>query len=576
MHRSHGSNANAAVPQRPASRRTHGRTALRAVSMVLALALLAAGCTSKSTSNSTTTPSGSTALGGKTLTNTSAPATGNLDSITWNLTAGEPTTLDYVKAGDYSPDTVISNLCDYLLRQNPDFSLSPSLAEKWTQPNPKTLIFEIRHSVKFWDGKPLTAADVAYSLNRNMDPAAQPVNGSFYVNVSSIEQTGPYEVTVHFSKPDELFLKEMATVSGGVAEEAYMKAKGKDYGTAKGGVMCSGPFSLKAWNPGSDIVLQKNPNYWDPNYMPKVNTVDVKFIVDTNTITSALLSGELDGTYEVPPVALPQLQSATDGTLNYGPSLAMTYLLPGSTTGPMSNPDLRNALSMAIDRQAIASSIYNDASVPNKTLTPPTAWGTDAAANAVYKSAYDALPALTPDLTTAKNLVQQNASLASQPIALALLAGDQTEVQLASVVQQAASSIGLNIKLKEMQPLDFSNLFYLPQYRKGIDLIVTKGYLDVTDQLDYLGFFWGPDAFFNYSGFSNPTMENQITQARSTYDPVARANLLVKAQATYSKNMVVIPIVNGVEISFMNKRITGAPTSFAYIFLPSFATIGAP
>ena len=126
----------------------------------------------------------------------------------------------------------------------------------------------------------------------------------------------------------------------------------------------------------------------------------------------------------------------------------------------------------------------------------------------------------------------------------------------------------MDVKLKEMQPLDFSNVFYLPQYRKGIDLIVTKGYLDVTDQLDYLGFFWGPNAFFNYSGFSDPTMEDQITQARSTYDPVARANLLVKAQATYTKGMVVIPIVNGVEITYMNNRITGAPTSFAYIFLP--------
>ena len=554
------------------------QTALRSASLLLALAVAAVACTSKSTSNPT--PSGSGSGGGittgKTLTDTSPPATGTLDTITWDLPTGEPTTLDYAKAGDYSPDTIVSNLCDYLLRQNPDFSLSPGLAERWTRPDPKTLVFEIRKGVKFSDGHPLTAADVTYSLQRNMDPKVQPVNGSFFINVSSIEQTGPYEVTVHFSKPDELFLKEMATVSGGVAEAAYMKAKGKDYGTAKGGVMCSGPYELKAWNSGSDIVLQKNPNYWDPAYVPKVATVDVKFIVDTNTITSSLLSGEIDGSYEVPPVSLPQLETNAAGKLYFGPSLASLFVNPASTTGPMANADLRTALSMAIDRSALASTIYNGAAIPTKTLTPPTAWGPDPAPKAVYQAAWDALPGFAPDVAGAKALVAKHSSLASQPVTLALLAGDQTEVQVASVIQQAASSIGMNVKLKEMQPLDFSNLFYLPQYRKGIDLVVTKGYLDLADQLDYLGFFWGPDAFFNWTDYKNATMEGQIDQARSTFDPLARANLLVKAQATYTKATVVIPLLNDNEITFMNNRITGAPTSFAYIFLPSFAMIGAP
>jgi peptide/nickel transport system substrate-binding protein len=556
----------------------HARGRVSIAALLLAVAVTAAACTTDSSSGSTSTAtsSGGIPTGSKALTSTSPPATGTLDSITWNLPTGEPTTLDYAKAGDYSPDTLISNMCDYLLRQNPDFTLSPALATKWSNPDPKTLVMEIRQGVTFWDGKPLTAADVVYSLQRNMDRTVHPVNGSFFDNVSSIEQTGPSEVTVHFSKPDELFIKEMATVAGGVAEAAYIKDKGSDYGTAKGGVMCSGPFQLSAWNAGSNIELEKNPDYWDPAYTPKVTSVDIKFIVDTNTLTSGLLSGEIDGSFEVPPVSIPQLESAGVGTLYYGPSLAFLDLAPASKDGPMGNPELRSALSMVIDRQAIASTIFNGAATPNKTMTPPTAWGSDPAATPVYQEAWDALPGFEPDVEGAKAIVAKYPSLASQPITLALLSGDQTEVQVASVVQQAAQSIGLKVQLKELQPLDFSNLFYLPQYREGIDLVITKGFLDVADQLDFLGYFWGPNAFFNWTGFTDKTMESKIDQARSTFDAAERASLLVEAQATYMENMILIPLLNDHEITFMNDRITGAPTSFAYIFLPSFATIGAP
>ena len=157
--------------------------------------------------------------------------------MTWDLPRGEPTTLDYAKAADYSPDMMISNMCDYLLRLTPDWKIKPGLAESWSNPNPTTWIYNIRSGVKFWDGHPLTAADVVYSLQRNLDPKVQPVNGGFFAYVKAIKETGPLQVTVTFKQPDELFNKEMATIAGGITEKAYAEAKGTSFGTAKGGVM---------------------------------------------------------------------------------------------------------------------------------------------------------------------------------------------------------------------------------------------------------------------------------------------------------------------------------------------------
>ena len=239
------------------------RALLPAAAAVLALA--AAACSSGgSAAPAAGASGGASAAPAAALVATSPAAAGSLDTLTWDLPTGEPTTLDYVKAGDYSPDTVISNLCDSLLRLNPDFSFGPNLATSWRYGSGhKTLTFTLRSGVKFWDGHPLTAGDVAYSLLRNMNAKNSPVNGAFFANVTSITATGPHTVVVRFRHPDELFIKEMATVAGDVAEEQFVKARGSRYGTAQGGVMCSGPFELAKWSPGQSITLTANPHYWN-------------------------------------------------------------------------------------------------------------------------------------------------------------------------------------------------------------------------------------------------------------------------------------------------------------------------
>ena len=298
----------------------------------------------------------------------------------------------------------------------------------------------------------------------------------------------------------------------------------------------------------------------------------VKFISDTSTLANALLSGEIDGAYEVPTTSIPALKSASDGKLYFGPSLKVYELFPAGTTGPMANPQIRRALSMAIDRAAIANKVFSGAAIPNKTLTPATVW--DPEALSIYKAAWDALPSLAPDVAAAKQLVAGQPGTTT-PIVLACLAGSQTDLETASIIQQAGAMIGLNIRIKQLQPLDFSNFFYVPQYRKGINLAVTSGYLGGADPLDYIGYFFGPAAFFNMINYHNPTVLKDVTLARETFDPIKRAQLITQAQKIYMHDEIVIPLENDDEVLFMNNRLTGAVTSFAYLYLPSLATIGA-
>lgn len=551
------------------------RCGLSALAVLAAVLVTACGGTSQGSKGSATsgTESGSP-RSSVPLTNSAPGGTHPLHAITWDLPNGEPTTVDPVKSGDYGPYTITSNLCDDLFRMNPNFSQSPELAQSYSyRDGRKTLVLNIRHGVKFWDGHPVTAADVAFSLQRNMNPSTGSVTGGFFTTVSSIDQTGPDQVQIHFKSPDELLIKELATPAGAVVEKAYVQKVGnKAFGTAKGGVMCSGPYELTKWTPGTQIVLTANPHYWDTSLQPKIHQVTVKFISNTSTVTSALESGEINGAYEVPATSVHALRNTSAGKLYFGPSLQVVELAPASKTGPAANPAVREALSMTLDRAAIGQKIFSGAATPNLALTPPSAWA-PASARSIYAAAYRALPGGTQNLAKAKQLIA-GVHDASQPMTLAIESGDQASSELATLIQQYAGQIGLHVQIKQMQPLDFSNLFYEPQYRKGLDLVLTSGWLDVPDQLDYLPFFVYPSGLFNWTGYDSHSVQKLVNQAVTTFDPQTRARLLVQAQRKYMNDQIVIPILNLDEVTFLGSHLGGATTSFAYIYEPSFAYMG--
>jgi len=539
---------------------------------LLAVLALAAGAAACSSSGNSSAPTGSSATGpAAKLVATSPPAQGDLASLTWDLPAGEPTTLDYVKAGDYSPDMVISNLCDSLLRLKPDFSFGPNLATSWGYgAGHMSLTFTLRSGVTFWDGHPLTAQDAAYSLLRNMNPKNSPVNGAFFANVKSITASGPHTVVVHFKRPDELFIKEMATVAGDVSEEQFTKAKGGSYGTAQGGVMCSGPFKLDKWSSGQNITLTANTHYWNKAYEPRAKKVTLDFITDTASLVQALKSGAVQGAFEAPISELPALEADSSGTVYQGKSLAIYEL---GVTSPSVGLKVRTALSMVIDRPALAHVVFHDAATPNYALIPPPAW--DPTAIGAYQAAYNALPKATTAKTAAAKKLIAGDPQASQPLTLGILAGDQTEINTATLIQQEAATIGLKVNIKQLQPLQFSNAFYVPSARKGLSLILTKGYLDVPDPLDYLGLIVLPDSIFNWTHFDDPTVNKNVALAVQTFDNAKRAQLITSAQAKWEAAHFLIPMLSLHEVVFMNKAITGAPVSFAYIYEPSLATVGS-
>src|SRR5215469_7870985 len=194
-----------------------------AATITAVLALAACGRSASSSGNTgTVSPT-------KGLVTTTPAGTTSVASVTWAVYR-PVNTLDPIYAFDYPENTAISLMCESLLRQAPDGSLTPGLASVAT-PSPTTMVFTLRPGVKFWDGAPVTAADVVYSLDRQMNPAYGGFYGGAFSRVKSVAATGANQVTISLKQPDYWLEGELSSMPGIIIQRSYATAQGKRYGT---------------------------------------------------------------------------------------------------------------------------------------------------------------------------------------------------------------------------------------------------------------------------------------------------------------------------------------------------------
>lgn len=501
------------------------------------------------------------------LATTTPAGTAAVPEVTWNLPY-EPMSIDPMLSFNYAENTVDSNMCEGLTRITPDLEVENALAEQVESPNDTTYVYTLRDGVQFWDGSPLTAADVVYSLERQVGADAPTYWTDYFTNVESVTQTGDAEVTVTLSTPDALFAQGMSSAAGAIVQKAAAEAAGEQFGTPKGGMMCTGPFQLDSWEPGKAITLVKNENYWDDALIPKVEKLSFSFIADESTAINALRSGDVDGQFfYLPPAGLSQLEGS-DASITFGKSYIFWSLRAIQETGTFSNPKVREALLAAIDSQAIADVVFQGAAIPSPVLTGPAYYGDDEAGK-LFQAAYDGYE-LKPDIERAKALLAEAGDV-SAPIVLGVQGSSAVHEQTANLIQAAGQAIGLTIETKVIPVEQFGNLYFDPKAREGLDGFFTTYYGNVTDPLDVYTTFM-PDSTNNFIKYDGAAAE--LTEARATLDPVKRAELTIAAQEKITRDLPWFPMGDLPVILVQNNEISGATASSAYLGYPWAATIG--
>jgi peptide/nickel transport system substrate-binding protein len=462
-------------------------------------------------------------------------------------------------------------MCDSLLQQQPDGSYKPGLASKVDTPDPTTIVMTINTDAKFWDGKNLTPEDVVYSLQRNTNQKLAGFYGLVFEFVTSIKATGPDQVTIKLSKPDNWLLGELSGMPGIVLEKAYVESKGKSFGTPSGGTMCTGPFKLKSWKPGNALTAERNDAYWDTALKPKAASISFKGVPDDSSLTSGLLTNEISGSYPQPLTTLGQLKASDAVTVTAGPSFAADAFIVSNLNGPLSDVKVRQALSAAVDRKAYINTLYSGEATLPRTIANPGSWGYE---REVFQKDWDSLPEPTQDVEKGKQLVQESGATGKT-----IVIGTSSEINslqtAANALRQAAISIGMKAKFKSVSAANYISFFTDASARKDVDGFLTVNYPDFADPAALYNTFAVKGGSQNYDNFEDPRITAALSEARTTTDQHTRAEQTAKAGDLIMETLPWIALAAPSTIVVMDKKITGAPSSFQYMGGPWAASIGS-
>jgi peptide/nickel transport system substrate-binding protein len=391
-----------------------------------------------------------------------------------------------------------------------------------------------------------------------------------FENVSSITASGADQVTIKLSKPDNWLLGELSQMPGIVLEKAYVESKGKTFGTPSGGTMCTGPFKLESWKPGTSLTAVKNGAWWG-SPKPRAESMVFKGVSDDSSLTTGLLTNEITGSYPQPLTTLDQLKASPKLHVFAGPSFMSDALVIDNLKGTLKDVKVRRALSLAIDRKAYINTLYKGYAQMPRTLANPGTWGYE---RDVFQADWDKLPEPARDVAKAKQMIQQAGATGKE-----IVIGTSSEINsletAANAVRQAAISIGLKARLKSVSAANYINFFTDAKARADVDGFLTVNYPDYADPAALYNTLAMPGGSQNYDEFNDPRITSALTEARTTADQHKRAQLTAKAGDLIMETLPWIPLADPNTVLVMDKRVTGAPSSFQYMGGPWAASIGA-
>lgn len=412
--------------------------------------------------------------------------------------SAQPDQLDPHVTTAYASFQVLENVYDTLVVPDPeDLTMQPSLATEWeTSDDGLEWRFTLRDGVTFHDGSEFDSADVVYSYNRIID---EELSNSFrFQNVESVEADGADTVVLTLSQPTPNLLERIGSFKG-MAILSENAADDLDLTTEANG---TGPFQLES-SDASSTVLTAYEDYWGG--APGVDGVEFRYITEPAAALTALQNGEVQWTDNVPPQQIESLGGDDSVELETTPSVDYWYMSMNYGRPPFDNRDVRRAISLAVDREAVAEAAWFGAAQANQTAIPEDSF--------FY---YDYAP-FERDVDGARQLLQQAG--VTTPLTMGLMVTDEypETVTAAQVIASQLEEVGITV---EIETLDFAT--WLDRQGAGDYDAFYLGWLGNLDPAAYYQEQHQTDGPNNYQGYSNPQVDQLLQQGATEVEDEAR------------------------------------------------------
>ena len=410
-----------------------------------------------------------------------------------------------------------------------DTSLAPqmALAESISSTDGALWTVKLRKDVRFHDGKPLSSADVVYSLLRHKNPATASKVKQVAEEFADIKATGPLEIQIKLDSANvdlPLLL--------GTSHFAIIKDGTSDFATAVG----TGPYKCKEFKPGMRSVGVRNDAYWKPG-KPYLDEIEYFAIADEAARVNALLAGDVHLINAINPRSAPTVTATSGYTLFESKTGNYTDLIMRDNLGPVKNPDFVLAMKYMFDREQIRkASMRGFATIGNDQPVQPSS-----------RYYFAGLPQRTMDLDKAKYHLQKS-GMAGMSVPLVASTAANGSVDTAQILQLSAQKLGLNLDIKRMpadgywsnhwakHPMSFGNI----NPRPTVDLMFSL--------------FYKSNAPMNVSGWKNEKFDQLLEVARGETNDAKRKQMYADMQVLVHQQCGVgIPILNNSLDGFTSK-----------------------
>ncbi len=442
------------------------------------------------------------------------------------------TTFDPIKSAQNVDFWVFSNVYDVLVRVDKSGTkLEPGLAEKWEISPDNTVYTFTMRDAKFEDGSPITARDAAFSLLRIRDNPGS-LWADTYKVIKTAEAKDDKTLVVTLNQPTAPFLATLAMPGISILSEKAVTAAGEEAYAEK--PMASGAFGLVEWRRGDRVILKKNPNFWQADRV-KLDGVEWISVVDDNTRMLKLQAGEIDCSIFVPFSKVAELKKDANLNITLDTSTREDHLLINHEKGALGKKEVREALDLAIDKQAIVDTVTFGVGKVARSYVPE---------GALYHNKDNLLRPYDPE--KAKQMLK-DAGAEGLTINHVVNAGDTVDEQTAVLVQQQLAKAGVTLNIQKLDP----STTWQTEVDGNFDTAVNYWTNDIIDPDQKTTFVLGHDANMNYmTRYKNDKVKDLVVAARIEADPAKREAMYVEIQ-TLAKadahwiDLYYSPFING-------------------------------
>jgi oligopeptide transport system substrate-binding protein len=461
----------------------------------------------------------------------------------------DPESLDPHKTSTVQEANILRDLFDGLIAQDAKAELIPGAAESWTvSEDGLTYTFKLRANGVWSDGTPVTADDFVFAWQRVVNPETAAEYAYMLAPIVNAET-----ITAGTKKPEELGVKAVDATTLQVTlnavtpyflemlthqatypiSRANFEKFGADF-TKAGNLVSNGPYTLTSFTPNDHIALAKSPTFYDAANVA-IDTVNFYPTEDRSAAIKRFEAGELDMNDDFPTEQLADMKVKFGDQVKIGPYLGTYYYAFKIDKAPWDNPLLRQAISMAIDRDYLAEEVWQNTMIPAYSFVPPGI--TNYTASPV---AYAEMSQLDRE-DKAREILEGLGYTPANPLKMEIRFNtSENHTNTAVAIQEGLKPLGVEVS---MINTDGATHFGYLETKGDFDIARAAWIADYKDPENFLS-LCKTGSGNNYAQYSNTDFDDLLAQAAATADPTARMGLLSKAeQKGVAEDLCVVPLL---------------------------------